>query len=250
MTSVRGATLFALAQRYLSFCLQLVVSVVVARLLSPQETGIFVLAAGVAAIAQMLRDFGVSDYIIAEKDIDDDKRRAAFTVMTGISVAVGVLLLAVSYPLSAAYQEPGVARVLWVLSLTYFLLPLGVVPMAELNKALRFREIFWIQSSSAVASAVVTLGCAWYGQGYMSLAYGMVAGTVASIAIVAIYLPDRVWMRPTRRGLGEVFRFGGILAAGRIVDQVATRRLHRQRGPRVSCGRPAEQEPRVGGQFQ
>ena len=67
MTTIRTAALLSMGQRYTAFLIGLVYAVVMARLMTPYETGIFSLAAGVIGIAHMLRDFSVGDYIVQEK---------------------------------------------------------------------------------------------------------------------------------------------------------------------------------------
>lgn len=223
MIGVRRAALYSMGQRYAAFVIQLAVTMVVARLLSPAEVGVFALGAAVAGIAQMLREFGVSSYVISQKDVSRQQLRAAFTVMVLTAGGAGLLLLALAWPLARAYGEPGVGWVLAVLSLNFFLLPLGVVPMAQLSKALRFRALFWLQTFAALTSAAVTVSMAWAGHGFMSLAYGSLAGNVATVLGLGLVFRSDFLMRPTCHGLGEVFRFGGGLTLGRIADQVSQR---------------------------
>jgi O-antigen/teichoic acid export membrane protein len=223
MTGVRRAALYSMGQKYVAFVIQLGMTMVVARLLTPGEVGVFALGAAVSAIAQMLREFGVSSYVISQKDIDRQKLRAAFTVMTLTAGSAGVVLLALAWPLAQLYGETGVGWVLAVLSLNFFLLPLGVVPTAQLTKALRFRALFWLQTMAGLASAAVTVGFAAAGHSFMSLAYGSVAGNIVTVLGLAVLFRQDFLMPPTRHGLREVVRFGGSLTLGRIADQLAHR---------------------------
>lgn len=223
MSGIRTAALYSMGQKYIAFVIQLAVTMVVARLLTPGEVGIFALGAAVSATAQMLREFGVSTYVVSQRDIDREKLRAAFTVMTLTAGAAGLLLLALAQPLAHLYGEAGVGWVMAVLSLNFFLLPLGVVPTARLTKAMRFRALFWLQSCAAFGGAVVTLLMAYAGHSYMSLAYGSVAANIVTVVGLGLLFRSDFLMWPTLRGLGEVFRFGGGLTLGRIADQVALR---------------------------
>lgn len=219
----RVAVGFALAQRYISFVLQLAVAVVLARLLSPTETGIFALAAAIVAVCHLVREFGLAEYLIAEREITRSKLRAAFTVtfLSSVLISGG---LALSVPLIAtAYGERGLENLLYLLCVNFALMPLGTVAAAMLHRAVRFDRLFVVQTGSAVASAVVTLTLAFHGFSYMSMAYGAIAGTLALILSLLAYDWRNVLLLPTSRGLGSVFRFGGVLTGARLLEQMATR---------------------------
>jgi O-antigen/teichoic acid export membrane protein len=59
--SARRAVVYAFGQRYLAFVIQLTTSIILARLLTPEETGVFSLAAAAVAIGTILREFGTTD---------------------------------------------------------------------------------------------------------------------------------------------------------------------------------------------
>ena len=85
MKSVRLALLSSLAGNYISVALQLLSTVIIARLLTPTEIGIYAVAAVLAQLAAQFRDFGMAEYLIQEKDLTNEKIRAAFGVNIIIS---------------------------------------------------------------------------------------------------------------------------------------------------------------------
>ena len=220
---VRRALLYSFGQRGIGFGLQLISTIILARLLTPSETGIFALAAAVVLVGQLLRDFGTSDYVIAMQDVSQEKLRAAFTVTLVIAWTIGLLLVLVARPVSSVYGEQGVAQVLRVLSFNFLLLPFGTVAHALLNKALRFKRIFWIQCTSALCGTGVTIATAWAGASYMSMAYGAVASNATLVLIMSVLPGGQVFLRPTTKGLREVFNFGGALTGARLIESLAFR---------------------------
>ena len=62
--TVRRSLAYSAADSYLSVLLQLAGTVIIARLLTPTETGVFAVAAVFAALAGTFRDFGVAEYMI------------------------------------------------------------------------------------------------------------------------------------------------------------------------------------------
>ncbi len=221
--TARRAVVFAFSQRYLAFVVQLGTSVILARFLTPLETGVFSLAVAAVAIGAILREFGTSDYIISQKDMTPEKLRAAYTVTISIAWSIAAVLFVLAYPLAALYKEPGVADVMHVLCLNFFLVPLGSTATAVLAKELRFDTLFWMQTSATVVSAVVTVLCAVYGFSSTSPAWGSVAGISTTIAFLLYRSPGAVFMRPTFQHLRQVVRFGGTVTASKLVEGVSTR---------------------------
>ncbi len=221
--SLRHAVAYSFAQKYLAFFVHVAMTVVLARLLTPEETGIFSLAIAAVGLGHLLRDFGTADYVISQKEVSQDKLRAAFTVTVLMAWGIALVLLLLAQPMATAYKEPGVARVLQLLCLNFVLLPFGTVAFAMLSKEMRFGRIFAAQTSANLLSAGVTVWAAWAGYSYMSLAMGSVAANLWTIALLLLLQPRTVFMKPTLRGLGSVLRFGGALTAARLIEQGANR---------------------------
>ncbi len=77
MTSVRRSLAFALAENQLIFAFQFAMAVIVARLLTPNEIGVYSIAVITLSLAHEVRDFGVLAYLIKEPDLSAAKIRAA-----------------------------------------------------------------------------------------------------------------------------------------------------------------------------
>ena len=223
MTSVRKATLLSLAQRYVAFVVQLGSSIILARLLTPAETGIYSLAAAVIGLAQMLRDFGIGEYVMQARDMSEQRLRSVLGASSAIAWTIAALLLLAAGPVATHYGEPGVKSVILVLALNFVLLPIGTTTFAMLTKEMAYKEIFIVQTSSVVVGAALSLGMAWLGYSYMSLAWSSVLSTVTTIVILGFLRPAQTFMRPSFKGLGEIGRFGGALTLGRFVDQISRR---------------------------
>ena len=143
MASIRNAVAYSFAQRYIAFVIQLALSVVMARLLSPKETGLYALAAAAVSIAGMLRDFGVSEYVIQERELTRDGLRSAVGLSMIISWTIAVILFLIAHPLANFYKDEGILKVIYVLVLNFVFLPIGTMTFALLSKEMAFKSIFW-----------------------------------------------------------------------------------------------------------
>ena len=218
---IRRALFFSLGQRYLAVALQLGTSMVMARLLTPTEAGIYSLAAVAVTVGHVIRDFGVGDYLIKEQEITPEKVRAAFTVTTLFAWATAALFLALAPLLAAAYREPGLATVLHILSLNFLLIPFGSTATALLFRQIRFGTVFWVQTTSLVVGSATTVGLALAGYSYLSPAIGAVASVLTTVSLLLWVSRAHVLVRPTTHGLRGVLRFGGTLTLARLAEELS-----------------------------
>ena len=68
MSQLRKPFLYSACDRYMILVLGLVMTAIVARLLTPDELGLFALTSGVILVSEGLRDFGAGTYIVQERE--------------------------------------------------------------------------------------------------------------------------------------------------------------------------------------
>lgn len=210
MSKVRKSIVLSFGQSYINFIIQFLLSIIIARLLTPADIGIFSIAMVVIGFAHTFRDFGVSNYVIQEKELTPEKIRAAFalTLITAWTMAAAIGLG--SGYAAEFYREPGIKSVMLVLSLNFVLIPFGTVPMAYMHREMDFKHISLIKIISSVTGALTIIGLAYAGFSYHSLAWGSVAGIVCTILLVQIWRPKNLPLLPSFQGMRNVLSFGSL----------------------------------------
>ena len=223
--SARVALFWSFAERYLGLMISIASTMVLARLLTPGEVGIYSMCAAFTAVAGILRDFGVSEYIIQEKELTRGKLRSAYAVAFIVAWSIGLVAFASRDVLAEFYKEPRVAEVMLVLTLHFLILPVSSPTFAMLNRNLAFRQVFFLQIACNGVQAVTSVTLAYLGFGVMSLAWGPIANVATQTVILALLHPKDLLILP---GLGEVrtvLRFGSLYVASRTIE-VLTRNVH------------------------
>lgn len=220
MSSVRRSLIYSLADSYLAVGLQLVSTLVISRLLTPTEIGIYAVAAVLAAMASTFRDFGVAEYLIQEKDLTTAKIRAAFAANLMMSWLMALILYVSSGAVADFYREPGVADVMGILSVNFLLIPFGAVTIAFFRRELNFRPIFLGGLLANITAFVVAIAAALNGFGYLSLAWASLAGVVVTVVVSVLMRPAGFPRLPSLVGFADVLRFGkhasGIYMYGQV----------------------------------
>ena len=208
MTQVRKSLGFLALDNNVALLLQIISTVIIARILTPSQVGVFAVAAVFFSLASSFRDFGVAEYLIQEKHLDDDTIRAALTVNIGISWLMALLLLVLSPLASDFYREPGVGQVMRLQAVNFLLIPFGAVTVAWFRREMNFKPILLSNMTSNIASFATSVTLALMGFGYMALAWGSLVNTVAAVAITTFMRPAGFPRWPGTRGIKKVLHFG------------------------------------------
>ncbi|MDD2720513.1 MAG: lipopolysaccharide biosynthesis protein [Gallionella sp.] len=231
MSKVRKSIVLSFGQNYIKFVLQFIATIIISRLLTPAEIGIFSVAMVLLGFAHTLRDFGAASYIIQEKELTPDKIRAAFsmTLITAWLMAA-VIWLASGYA-AEFYREPGVRAVMQVVTLNFILIPFGTIPIAYMQRNMDFEHIALINVISNAVSTMLTIWMAYAGFSYLALAWGSVAGIVCNIILVQVWRPKELPMWPGLNEIRKVISFGSLSSLIMILNDL------RQGVPELILGR-------------
>ncbi len=225
MTSPRIALVWSFLERYVNVVLSLASSMIIARLLTPSEVGKFSLCAAALSVAATMRDFGISEYILQEKDLTQARMRAAFAVAIATAWPVGLGVLFGRHWIARYYAEPELAAIIGILSINFLILPFATSAFALLNREMAFRKVFFIQTSATVVQAVGGVLLAALGHGARSLAWASVAGIAVQVLACTVARPRNSLIWPSFHGAYSVFRYGSMAVTGRVID-TATGNAH------------------------
>lgn len=220
MTTIRVALLLSFAERNSVFLVGLLSSIILARLLTPQEIGMFSVGAAAVAIAHTLRDFGVPTYIVQESELTEPRLQTAFTLMLVVGWGLGILLMGIAPLVGSFYDSSSVGNVVMILALNFFLLPFGTITQALFRRELNYRVLYGLNMLEVTTSLVVAVTLAFMGMGYISLAIASVAAVSAKVLGCLIIRPGSVWRRPAFPDISRVIGFSQHVSGAFILQEV------------------------------
>ncbi len=183
------------------------VSIVLARLLLPEDYGLLGMALVFTGFLSTLSDFGLTSAIVQKKELSDQQLSSIFWFDILIGVICAALLTFVSPLISAFYSEPKLIPILSVLSINFILLNGNVVPFAQSQKTLEFGKITKINATAVFLSGLISILAAFSGMGVWSL----VLQTLSSSFILLILFWARSKFLPKFhfrwRDLKEIWQF-------------------------------------------
>ena len=191
-----------------STIVQFIVSVILARMLSPSEIGVFSMTVVFVNIAHIFRDFGVSTYLQREPVLTPEKMRAATGVMFTTSWIIAAGLYLASPWISHWFEEPAMLPVMKVLAIGFLFIPFGAITQSLLTREFAAGKQAVVAVVGTSAFAVTCLGLAYLGFGALSMAWANLANIIAcAIACIPLRPRNLPWM-PSFRHWRDVLHFG------------------------------------------
>ncbi|NOT26804.1 MAG: lipopolysaccharide biosynthesis protein [Acidobacteria bacterium] len=185
-----------------------VVSIFIARLLTPADFGITAAARFFVTLATRITQLGLNVSLIRMKEIKPEHASSVFVVNLVMGVLAFFTLYLASPTIGRLFGSSSVAEVLPVTAAVFLITPLASVPGAMMVRQLRYRASTAIHLLDAVAGSIITLGLAFLDFGYWSLVLGALAGTVLSTAVRVYMSPWRLSLRFSSSALRDTLSFG------------------------------------------
>ncbi|OON59507.1 hypothetical protein B0920_24345 [Massilia sp. KIM] len=218
---MRRAVAFSFLDSYLGIALNLVSFTVLARLLAPQEIGLYSVALAIIAVTQVIRDFGLVSFLIQKKELDREYIGSAWGMSLIMGAALFVLMQLAAPLIGHFYADPHITTIVQVVTLGFLLLPFNSVSLALLRRELQFDVLMRINQTGALLSTLTTLLLAWLGMGSLSLAIGAVVTHAAVAAGLALRGAHRRLPRPNLLHWREIMRFGGPVTFANVITSIA-----------------------------
>ncbi|MEJ2757929.1 MAG: oligosaccharide flippase family protein, partial [Anaerolineales bacterium] len=162
--------------------LNLVVTMVLARILVPEQFGLVAYALLILSFIDSIKGFGINDALVYTKTDIEESAESAFV----INVSIGFLQYAITFLLAPLavhlIDDPQIVPVLRVIALNFIFDGLGKTHNAMLQKDLLFRQSSVPEIVANIIKGIVSVVLAYLGYGVWSIVYGQVIGTLARSA--------------------------------------------------------------------
>jgi O-antigen/teichoic acid export membrane protein len=210
-------------------------TLILARILLPADFGVVALGTTMLAIINSLTNVSLSSALVQHKNPTIEHLNATWTLGFARGLALGALFAAAAYPAAAAFKEPRLANVMFVLAISVVLSGLANPRAVMLTKELIFWQQFMLQVSGRIVGLVVSIVAALTLRNYWALVIGAVAGQLAGAIISYSVLPFRP--RLGWRHGRELFSFSMWLTFGQMINTLNWKFDHLLIG--AFLGRPA-----------
>jgi PST family polysaccharide transporter len=218
--SVGGAMVTLLAQGA-KVALQVGSVVLLARLLTPADFGVFAVIAVFLSVLELLKDMGLSTVTVQRPSLNERQISTLFWLNVGLGVMVGAIFAALGPFLARLYGQPVLGDIVPVVAICFLFTGLAAQHLALLRRQMQFGTAALIQVGAEMLGMLAAVGAALGGAGLWSLVVQRLvwaAATAAGAWLACGWHPGRPG---PIRDVREMIAFGGNATAAMIVSQLA-----------------------------
>ena len=186
----------------------LVVFLLLARLLTPEEFGLVALAGALVAFVEFFIRIGFAEAIVQRKDLEPAHLDTAFWTMLGSGVLLNLLAFVLAGPVATLFHSEQLAPILRWLSISILLISLTRVQDAVLRRAFNFKGLAIRTVTASFAGGVVGVGFALNGMGVWSLVAQQLVESSVGLIVLWAASSWRPGINFSSRHLRDLFRFG------------------------------------------
>ncbi|MCB1954755.1 MAG: lipopolysaccharide biosynthesis protein [Rhodocyclaceae bacterium] len=203
--SIATGALLVVAMRWSDRLIGIVSTLILARLLLPEDFGIVAMASVVVGLIDVVLDFGVQVALIQNRQTDDDDYHGAWTLRLLQSLAAALLIAGLALPAGDFFGDPRVGPVLFVMALTVLLAGAENIGIVDFQKGLRFGSDFRFFFFRRLAGFVITIALALAFRSYWAMVVGALAGRLTGVVLSYGMHPFRP--RLSTRRFGALWSF-------------------------------------------
>ena len=156
-------------EKYSGILTSIVITMILARLLSPKEYGIVAIATVIISFLQIFCTMGIAPAIIQRDDLSSNNLDSIFTFSFIIGLFWGIVFFFSSGIIANIYEEASLSTICKILSIQVFFSALNIVPNALMSKNKRFKELARRTFALQVTSGFFSILLAWNDGGVYAL---------------------------------------------------------------------------------
>ena len=213
---VRSAVAWRWGGQVLAQLVTWTTTILVVRLLDPQDYGLFAMSQAVLAAFNVLNGYGFATSLIQTHEAGERRIAQVFglLIVSNLVLAAAQLIAA---PLAARYYgQPLIADMLRIQALIFLTTPFIALPSALLARAIEFRSQALINLGCAAIGAAVALALAASGWGVWALVWAPIAMFASRALGLTIAARLLVWPSFDFRGSRDIIAFGGALTLSQV----------------------------------
>lgn len=208
------------SQQFGNQIINFVISIILARLLLPEEFGLIGMVLVFITIGQALTDAGLTQSLIRDKEVDQEDLSTVFFFNLAASILVYFIIYFTAPYIAAFYDREVLIEIIRVLTLSFIISAFGAIQSTRLTKMMNFKTQTIISIPSTISSGILGVALAYSGFGVWSLVWMRVAESgirTVQLWIYSKWTPSLVFSITKFK---DHFNFGYKLTLSGLLDSI------------------------------
>lgn len=207
-----------LTSQGLSFVINIGSTMILARLLTPQDYGMISMVATITGFAHIFSELGLSSATIQQADINHQQVSTLFWINVGLGVLITLIVAAFSPAVAWFYKNPELVLVTAAVSLNFLIRGLAVQHLALLTRQMQFLTIAKVQMLSTLLGIAAAVFMAMHGYRYWALVFNTLTSSASCTLGYWLTSKWRPGLPQRKSGVRTMLRFGSNIAGFSIIN--------------------------------
>ena len=199
---------------------KLVLEIILARLLLPDDYGLVAIVTVLITILNVFVDSGLGNALIQKKDADDVDFSTVFWFNIVSCIIIYILLFIAAPLFSNLYHRDELTMLIRILGLQVIISGVKNIQQAYISKTMQFKRFFFATLSGTIGAAAIGIVMAYNGFGVWSLVVQQVFNVLVSTIILWITVKWRPKKTFSRQRLKQLFSYGWKLLVSALIDTI------------------------------
>jgi len=216
--SVTAGGVWVMLENIVKHGLSLVRTLVLARLLGPEEFGILGIGLLLIDIVYTFSQTGVDFALIYRQTSERRYLDSAWVLSIGRAILVGCVLVLVAPLGSSFFSEPRATGIIRLLALSKVIEGFANIGIVSLRQHLKLRRLFFFESIVAFLNLFATIALALWLRNVWALAFGLLVASVARTGLSYVFVSYRPLFQLNWQIVQELFDYGRWVTANSIMQ--------------------------------
>lgn len=207
-------------ERFGSQIINLLVQVLLARILVPEIFGLIGLIQIFIAVAQVIVEAGIGNYIIQKKELKNSDISTSLAINLFLAVIIYLVLFFAAPFIGVFYDQTILTDVLRIYSISFIFQSIYVINQAIFQRNLMFRNIAFITITSSVISALVSLTFVYFTKSVYVLVIQQLIFHLVKAVLFTYYGRKYILFGFTKKAFISIYKYSGYLLLVGVVNQI------------------------------
>jgi teichuronic acid exporter len=212
-------------QKFSTLGIQLLITIIIARILSPEDYGLIGMLAIFTSLGAILLDSGFGQALIRKQNVTVEDYSSVFYSQIFLGLIIYAILYSLSAQIASFFNTPRLENISKVIFLIFPINSIGLVHTTIMRKELKFRQFAKITILSSIASGITAVVLAYSGFGVWTLVIQMLSQSLFLSVFIWVIIKWRPSFCFNIRTIIEIAPFGlSLLGIG--VIKTITRNIY------------------------
>lgn len=215
-------SLWKFSERAIAQGISLIVSIILARLLTPADYGVVSIVAIFFTFANVIISGGLNTALIQKKDADALDYSSILYLSLIASLAIYIVFYLTAPNIADIYSQPALTKIIRVMGLSLPIYALKSVYCAYISSNLKFKTFFFATLGGTLTSAVIGITLAYHGAGAWALVAQQISNTlIDTVILIAVTRMPLVLQFSVDR-VKSLFGYGSRILVSSLIGTIYT----------------------------